>query len=301
MIRSRARLRKIIRDFFERENFLEVDTPILVPYENPDENVKNLKVEFSDFTLKKHLWFLHTSPEFFMKRLLFNESKIFQIVKAFRDEEITPRHSVEFTIVEWYRVGGDYFDGIKETESLVCEAFEGFGVKLRSPFLKLSVDEVFKESVGVSAFDKEAVIELADEDSYEASFNKLLVSKVEPFLSMLSSPVFIYDYPAELSATAKVRGNVAQRFELYIGELEVANGYTERTTYSEYIEKFVLKERAIDIGFLELLKQKSLPPCEGVALGFDRLLMAILSKSDISEVLPFSTQSLLKEVSRWRN
>jgi lysyl-tRNA synthetase class 2 len=308
VLRFRSRALKALRDFFYSQGFLEVETPLLVPYENPDANVKNVKVLFKDFSGKSHRWYLHTSPEFFMKRLLWHGAKrIFQVCKVFRDGEVTDTHNVEFTMVEWYRVNGDYRDGMEETFELVktvleaCEkeefVFKGKRVKPEKP-LYLTVSEAFREFAGVKdVIDEEEVKFLAKEEDYEDGFFKLLVERVEPALSEIDVPVFLYDYPEKFSAMAKVKGNFAERFELYIAGLEVANGYTELTGFEDYRKKFLEKgEKAVDLGFLELLRRQPLPPCEGVALGFDRLLMLTLGAPKIDDVIPFTVKRLTGEL-----
>lgn len=294
-----------IRQTFNKMGYLEVETPVIVPYRNPDPNVENVKATFHDFQGKEHSWFLHTSPEFFMKRLIWHGAeRIFQITKVFRDREITPLHNVEFTMVEWYRTGADYRTGMEETLRLVTSCaktlglkeveFKGKRIKVESPEF-LTVEEAFRKLVGVSPFDKEAVKSLARETDYEMAFLKLLVEKVEPKLAEVPHPVVLYDYPSKFGAFSKRRGKVAERFELYIGGVEIANGYTEMTEYEEYKREMEKKERSLDLGFLNLLKEKPLPHCEGVALGLDRLIMVLTGKEKILEVIPFTVEELLKE------
>ena len=266
-VTARSKLKKLLSSYFESMGFTEVDTPILVPYCNPDSNVENLKVTFKDFKGKEFNWFLHTSPELSMKRLLWHGlERIYSICKVFRDSEVTPLHSVEFTMVEWYRVGEDYFKGMEETEELVRAACCEFGVRELSfrgkraslaKFEKLEVEEAFKEFAGIKDFwDKDELKEAAREESYEDAFHKLLVSKVEPKLAELGVPVFLYNFPKELSALSKVRGKKAERFELYVLGVELANGYTELTKYEEYLEKLSRKGCSLDRGFLSLLKER---------------------------------------------
>ncbi|SNR67153.1 amino acid--tRNA ligase-related protein [Desulfurobacterium atlanticum] len=298
-----------IRSFFKEEGFIEVDTPFIVPYENPDDNVENVKVLFSDFKGKEFLFFLHTSPEFFMKRLIwYGFDRIFQIARVFRNQEIGDSHNLEFTMVEWYRAGKDYTCGMDETERMVKHCFSkaetlGFkiDVDLTGSFLKLTVDEVFREFADVKdVLDEEEVKKVAGREVYEDAFFFLLVDKIEPALSQIKKPLFLYDFPEKFSAMAKVKDRKAERFELYIKGIEIANGYTELVGYKDYLEKFDKKgKRAVDKGFLKLLKNKPLPDCEGVALGFDRLLMAIKG-GKISDVIPFTTDELIREVEDWK-
>jgi len=301
-------LKERIREFFKSEGFTEVETPTLTPYCNPDDNVENAEVTFKDFSGKEHCWFLHTSPEFFMKRLIwFGAERIFQIGKVFRSGEITPLHQVEFTMVEWYRVGEDFRKGMEETERIVREGAKEFGVRevvyrgrrvSLERFERLTVEEAFREFAGVNPFDREEVKRVAGEEDYETAFFKLLVERVEPGIGELPHPVFLYGYPEEFSAMAVVKEGVAERFELFIAGVEVANGYTELSDYESYLKKFRKKGKcAVDRGFLKLLKEKPLPECEGVALGFDRLLMLLTGKESLEEVIPFPTSRLIRESS----
>jgi lysyl-tRNA synthetase class 2 len=305
---ARNRLKERIRELFKREGFTEVETPLLTPYCNPDDNVENAEALFRDFQGREHRWFLHTSPEFFMKRLIWlGAERIFQIGKVFRSGEITPLHQVEFTMVEWYRVREDFRKGMEESERIVREGAEEFGVseivyrgkrvKLEK-FERLTVEEAFREFAEVNPFDREEVKRVAGENDYETAFFKLLVERVEPGIGELLNPVFLYGYPEEFSAMAVVKEGVAERFELFIAGVEIANGYTELPDYESYLKKFKKKgECAVDKGFLELLKKKPLPECEGVALGFDRLLMLLTGKERIEEVIPFPTSRLIRESS----
>lgn len=305
ILNLRSRILKNVREIFNRWNYTEVETPIMVPYRNPDSNVENVKTLFHDFQGREKRWFLHTSPEFFMKRLIwYGAERIFQITKVFRDGEITELHNVEFTMLEWYRTGENYRKGMEETISLITKCGEALGVKevevkgrridLSTPVF-LSVEEAFLEFSGVSPFEKDELKKLAKEEEYETAFFKVLVEKVEPGIGELPGPVVLYDYPKEFGAFSKRRGEVAERFEVYVGGVEIANGYTEMTEYEEYIQEMDKKEGGLDRGFLELLKEKPLPPCEGVALGVDRLIMVLSGKEKISDVIPFSIETLLKE------
>jgi len=146
--------------------------------------------------------------------------------------------------------------------------------------------------------DEEEVKRRAGRETYEEAFFQLLVERVEPELKKFKNPLFVYGYPPPFSAMAKVRDGRAERFELYIGGVEIANGYTELTKEEEYREKFLKAGScAVDRGFLELLKKRELPECEGVALGFDRLIMVLLGKREIGDVIPFPTSLLIRETS----
>ncbi len=305
VLRLRGRVLKHIRDFFYSKGFLEVETPILVPYENPDLNVKNVEVNFSDFSGRSHNWFLHTSPELFMKRVVHSGvERCFQICRVFRDGEVTDHHSVEFTMVEWYRVGADFRGGMEETEELVKSSFEAAGRRFATfrgrsadvvrDFERVKVEDAFREFAGVDIFDREEVVKVSGSKSYSEGFFKLLVENVEPSIAAFGRGVFLYGYPEEFSALSMVKDGVAERFELYICGLELSNGYTELTSASDYRSAFERKGgRALDEGFLNLLEVSDLPECEGVSLGFDRLVM-LITGMDINSVSPFSTYNLIR-------
>ncbi|WP_457754831.1 amino acid--tRNA ligase-related protein [Thermovibrio ammonificans] len=294
---KRAKALEAVRRFFSFRSFVEVETPNLVPYKNPDDNVENVRATFSDWRGRRFDWYLHTSPEFFMKRLLWHGmERIFQVCKVYRDGETGPLHSVEFTMVEWYRVGADYRAGMEETLSLINEVAKALEASPFSEPVYLTVEEAYKEFAGVELSNRELVAERFGSGSFEEAFFRLLVEKVEPALSGFDSPVVLYDYPEEFSAVAKVEGGTARRFEVYLKGVEIANGYTELTTYSEYKRVFSKKGGAEDYGLLKLLEERPLPPCEGVALGFDRLVMVLTGSSCLKEVMPFSTLSLLEEL-----
>ncbi len=307
-LKERSDLLKAVRSYFTDSGFIEVQTPELVPYENPDSNVANVGVEFKDFSGKPFSWFLHTSPEFFMKRLLWKGvERCFQVCKVFRNGEVTRLHNIEFTMVEWYRTGGSYLNGMEEVKEILEISLETLRRRFflfdekkvyLSNFEIFTVDEAFRRFASVSdVLDREEVCFLAGEEDYETAFHKILVERVEPALSRVDVPVILKDYPPEFSAMAKSNGKWAERFELYIAGVEIANGYSELTDYESYLEKFTEKGvRAVDYGFLELLREKPLPECEGVALGFDRLLMLTVGASSVHDVIPFSTSSLIREV-----
>ncbi len=297
LLKQRSLLKNSVREFFKSLGYLEVDTPILSPYENPDDNVENVKASFCDFGQRAFNWFLQTSPEFFMKRLIWQGAeRIFQICKVFRNGEVGKLHSVEFTMVEWYRRGCNYEAGMEETVELIKFCGKRFGIKFGS-LETLTVDEAFREIVGVSVFDESSLKEAAGENSYETAFFKLLVDRIEPALAKIAEIVVLKDYPKKFGAFAKENGKVAERFEVYVRGIEIANGYSELTKYEEYREKFERLGKKVDGKFLELLKKKPLPECQGVALGFDRLLMVLTGRNNIKEVIPFATQELIEESS----
>ncbi len=278
-----------IRAFFLANNVLEVETPILSQAGVCDPHLKNLSTEIND-----KQYYLQTSPEFAMKRLLCAGSgDIFQISKAFRDDEQGRLHNPEFTMIEWYRIGFDYFQLMNDVEDLVSNLI---GIK---DFQRITYQEAFLQTVGVDPFsaDHNQLGKIAGNISGKTTKNDLLdLIMGMKVLPALKDAVFIYDYPADQAAMAKTRSNIAERFELIINGVELANGYTELTDPIEQQQRFDNENKQREAMGMEtmqvdqhLLKAMSegLPECAGVALGFDRLLMLIMNKQSLSEVMSF--------------
>lgn len=299
MLRRRAKLLGRLRTFFDSRGFVEVETPLLSHDIVVDRHLDPLSVTlFADpreVEVGPKLW-LQTSPEFAMKRLLVAENgpgndgldSIYQITRAFRGSEVGRLHNPEFTMVEWYRLGDDYTAGMQLLADL-AEEMLGQGpperLTYREAFLKFAVVDPFS-SPSDTSLDGDLALDL------------LLTQKVEPHLGQ-GRPTILYDYPASQSALARVREGsppVSERFELYAGGMELANGY------HELLDPAVLRQRNAQNNLLrqadgkQTLPQESrllaamnhgLPACSGCALGFDRLVMAITGATDIREVLAF--------------
>jgi len=298
-LKFRAATMAAIRVFFANRNMLEVELPVLGSHTVTDPNLESLVVAMGDSRL-----FLQTSPEYFMKRLLAAGSgAIYSLGKAFRKDERGRNHNPEFTLLEWYRPGLDERElanevialvehlqpGIKSTSSRYDELFEAFcGVNPH----RASVAEL-------KALAKQRLnIDWPDEHR-SVWLDVLFTHLVEPELGGRLQLVF--DFPACQSALAQTYCNpqgdtVARRFELYWCGLELANGYFELTDASEQRRRFdddcALREELgreyvqADENLLKALEE-GLPPCAGVALGVDRLLMCLQGKTDISDVVSF--------------
>jgi lysyl-tRNA synthetase class 2 len=289
-LERRALIYDVIRTFFCSEGFLEVETPLLVPTVAPEKYI-------TPFTVNG--WFLSTSPEMHMKRLLAAGcSKIFQICHCFRRSERGRLHNPEFTMLEWYRVGADYMQIIQDTERLVLTLanrlrlgttihYQGAEIDLVSPWPRITVREAFLNSAGWDPFEH------LDEERFDID----LVEKVVPNFAA-NRPTVLMDYPVAMASLARVRPGslpLAERAEVFIGGLELANAYSELTDAAEQERRFkqeteileregkrgiVMPER-----FLESLS--SLPECGGIALGIDRLVMLFCDAASIDEVIAF--------------
>lgn len=274
-----------------------METPLLSVAGNTDPNIESL-------TITEPFGYLQTSPEFAMKRLLANASgSIYQICKAFRKGESGRRHRVEFTLLEWYRVGFDYHQLMADVVSLLQPLLGGRTV------VKVSYSELFREHLAINPHQLEKS-ELADlaksrvgykagrDDSRDTLLELLISHLIEPRLDP-DVLTFVYDYPASQCALAQiiedVEGHsVACRFELYSGGLELANGYQELTDWQEQQQRFtednrVRRKRGLpqvvaDDQLISALRQ-GMPDCSGVALGLDRLLMLIADADRIDTVV----------------
>lgn len=295
-LQARARMYQQIRQFFLQRNVLEVETPILGAASVTDPYIESLQAGNA---------YLQTSPEYFMKRLLVGGSgDIYQLGKVFRKEEIGRFHHTEFSLLEWYRLDFDQWDLMAELADLI-EQLLGF-----SHFDYLSYQALFQQYLGIDPhtatleqlrFEAQEHINIAmPRASKDDWLNLLLSHLIEPELRK-RGPVFIYDYPPSQAVLAKTStdesGNrVAERFELYIHGLELANGFHELTDAAQQRQRFEhdnqlrqqmgLRPVAIDENLLAAL-ENGLPPCSGVAVGLDRLLMLKLGSKAIDEVLSF--------------
>jgi len=310
-LRSRSQLLGEIRRFFEDREFIHVETPLLSRDTVVDRYIEPIVVDEScvlEGDVDDGQFFLQTSPEFAMKRLLASgATAIYQICKAFRTGESGRRHNPEFTMLEWYRVGDDMDAGMGLLSDFTKHMFGAKQVDQISysdAFVKYanvdpataSIDE-FKSvcksrSVDASSFENET-----DRDMW---LNLIMSEIVEPMLG-ISAPVIVFNFPASQSALAKVcqstNGHeVARRFELYVNGVELANGYHELLDADELERRNqkVNDQRASDgrdglPSQSEMLQamRHGLPECSGVAVGVDRLMMVLLEKESIGDVIAF--------------
>jgi elongation factor P--(R)-beta-lysine ligase len=304
-LRARHDILKAIRAFFYGHGFLEVETAYLMRCPAPDAHIEPLRV----FVAEKGPFFLHTSPEIGMKKLLVEgQGKIFQICKVFRVEELEEVHSTEFTMLEWY-MPGTYKDAMAYTEKLVRSLIEGLGTSdqayFTGPWKKYSLAELCFEKTGINPviLDRQSLFEamrdkqIFDVQSHEAwddLFFKLFIQEVEPCIKA-ETPFFIQDWPVNLSSMAKRKdAHTVERFELYMGGLEIANGYTELFDAQEQHARFLHENEKrsslgkeplpVDTEFLAGLSRVQ-GSFTGVSVGVDRLLMALLGKEAIGDVL----------------
>jgi len=302
LIKLRAETYTKIRQFMAERNILEVETPVLSHATVTDMQLDSFRSEyFSPQSSSGKILYLQTSPEYAMKRLLASGTgAIYQISKVFRNEEQGKLHNPEFTMLEWYQPGYGHHQLMQELELFLnlfamnrCE--------------KISYGEIFLEHTGldVHTCDTNEIKSMAQQHGLSSTVEERSVLLDFIFNYKITStlgntkPMFVYDYPACQCALAKISNStpkVAERFELFINGMEIANGFHELTDTDEQLARFeqdlILRKKEnrpdlpIDHLFLDALKQ-GLPDCAGVAVGIDRLLMAMTGINDIREVLGF--------------
>ena len=300
-----------LRRFFDDREFLHVETPLLSRDTVVDRYIDPVVVQESnvlDGGREKTGFFLQTSPEFAMKRMLASgATSIYQICKAFRKGEAGRRHNPEFTMLEWYRVGDDMNAGIELLREFAMHMFQTAAIETIShsdAFVKFAgVDPLLatvEEFQSVCESNNVDVSSFSGEQDRDVWLNLIMSEIVEPKLGS-PNPMIVFHFPASQSALAKVcttadGHNVAERFELYVGGVELANGYHELLDADELVNRNekVNSQRAADgrdplppqSELLEAMRH-GLPACSGVALGVDRLMMVLLEKQSIGEVIAF--------------
>ncbi|MDP6039922.1 MAG: EF-P lysine aminoacylase EpmA [Candidatus Latescibacteria bacterium] len=316
-LRQRAKIIADIRHFFDQKDFLEIDTPLLVSHPGMEPHLEAFKTSFEN-----HPLYLHTSPEYAMKRLLSaGFERIYQICKAFRHEPAGRMHNPEFTILEWYRAYADYTHIMADTENLIAQLATtlhgspiiqraNHTVDLTPPWERLTVCEALSQYAGISAdpftdparfascAQSKGHTTITDRDTPEDVFFKVFLDGVEQHLGY-KKPTILYDYPTPMAALSKRKAespNISERFEVYIAGVELANAFTELNDPKEQHDRLkneAIQRRAegrpvypIDPHFLAAL-ETGMPPAGGIALGIDRLIMLLVGASSINDVLAF--------------
>jgi len=263
----RAEVLRALRAFFDARGFIEVETAVRIPAPAPEPHID---------CPASGTWFLRASPELQMKKLLAaGLERIYQIGPCFREGERGARHNPEFTMLEWYRAHAGYLEILDDMEALV-----GGILKLPRPFPRLTVRAAYRTWAGWDPFVA------FDQDRFDED----MALKIEPNLP--AGPVFLMDYPPAAASLSKLRGDVAERWELYFNGLELANAFTELTDSAEQRRRFEAaraERRAcgeadypLDDDFLDALR--AMPPAGGVALGVDRLVMCACGVKNIEGV-----------------
>ncbi|MDP0561264.1 MAG: EF-P lysine aminoacylase EpmA [Candidatus Endonucleobacter sp. (ex Gigantidas childressi)] len=312
VLKERAILLRGLRSYFDSQRVMEVETPILSTSATVDVYIDSFHCDFQPIgKLNPQTCYLHTSPEFAMKRLLAAGSgDIYSMEHVFRNGEIGVRHNPEFTLLEWYRIGMDQQRLMDDVASLLRSVSSFKEVK------RCSYGNLFDEHLGINPYTvsdhalrclvRQKVDSRLTECDRNDCLNLLFSTLIEPTLgtgdARILSGVFVYDYPACMSALAKVREDkngdiVSSRFELFVNGVELANGYHELQDSEEQLYRFKSEQRKRESRGLPIYPHDhrlinalvhGMPDCAGVALGIDRLLMLIMNRSEISDVITFN-------------
>ena len=291
----RAQIIQAVRSFFIDNDYLEIETPIRIPAPAPEVHID---AEASGD------WFLHTSPELCMKRLLAaGYPRIFQICRCFRQKERGRMHLPEMTMLEWYGAGNNYFDMMDQCEKMIRFAarragfedylvYQGKSIDLKAPWSRMSVTDAFDRFASVSM--ETAVL--------QDRFDEMMIIDIEPNIGH-KKPLFLYDYPAVGASLARLKpenSSLAERFELYICGMELCNAFTELTDPVEQRIRFENEQKIrsesgkqvypLPEKFLESLQL--MPEASGVALGIDRLVMLFANTKSIDDVVAFTPEEL---------
>jgi len=315
---ARNRISAAFRAWFGAKNFMEVETAILQASPGNEAHLHAFATELVSPDASKARLYLHTSPEFAAKKLLAaGEKRLFTFARVFRNRERGALHHPEFTMLEWYRADESYGVLIDDCAALLAAAAEAAGTKSVSfrgraadPFAapeRLTVAEAFRRYADIDLLatldDREALaaaakgqgVRVADDDTWADVFSRILVERIEPNLG-IGRAAILDEYPVSEAALARPTAHdrqVAERFELYVCGVEVANAFGELTDPAEQRRRFesemAEKERIhgerypLDEDFLAALGQ--MPPASGIALGFDRLVMLATGAQRIEQVL----------------
>ncbi len=289
----RAVVHRSIRRFFEERDFVEVETPAIVPSPGLDVHLAAFEVRNSN---GKQAGWLATSPEYQMKRLLSaGAERIFQLGRSYRADEHGRHHEREFTMLEWYRAESTSDDVIRDTEELVAfvaNALDQPAPEVQPPWQRLTVDEALQFHANVAL---DAVIH--DEER----FFRVWAEEVQPRLGN-ERPVIVTDWPSSMASLARLKPNgMADRFEAFFQGVELCNGFGELTDAAEQRRRFERDQAErqaagapvypIDERFLDDL-ERGMPESGGNALGVDRLLMLLLGADSIQAVMPFPEERL---------
>jgi lysyl-tRNA synthetase class 2 len=323
-LEARARMLGAVRDFFAASGYLEVDTPALQVSPGLEPHLKAFATVLHDPGGGARPRYLHTSPEFAMKKLVAGGlPRIWQLAHVYRDGERSATHHPEFAMLEWYRAGASYRDLMAECETLLravqaaagCAAlrWRGRAADARLPWQRLTIAEAFERHTGIdllstapeparpdaallTAAAARSGIAAHPGDDWEALFFRIFLERIEPNLG-IGAPTILHDYPLALAALSRPKPDdprLAERFELYVCGLELANAFGELTDPAEQRRRFAADQARklalygetypIDEDFLAALDH-GLPQCAGIALGFDRLVMLATGAEHIEEVL----------------
>lgn len=314
----REKVLRTVRSFFENEKFHEIETPIIISHPPAESYLDVFETTLLDRKRRKTAAYLSTSPEVPLKKLMVaGLGNCYSITRSFRNMETQSKlHNPEFTILEWYRIGADYFDIMTDCEKLLrfiagadTLTYLGQRIDLSAPWERITVAEAFKKYTAVNFDDfldfeeakkivKHKGYTVEEGTTWEQLYNQIFLNEVEPRLGR-RKPTFVYEFPAAVAALAKKKESdprFAERFECYIAGLELGDAYSELTDPVEQEDRFKNELQEIkrlgktaydyDHDFIDALKV-GLPKCSGIAVGVDRLIMLLADVTDIADTLFF--------------
>jgi len=306
-----------IREFFWAQDFVEVETPHIVPSPGQDPYIQPMRVDFKEDKKRKHTGYLHTSPEYSMKKMLAGGfGNIFSLGKVYRDvEPFDSQHNPEFTMLEWYRVDADMFDIMDDVEKLLQRLASSFNLPVAN-IQRMHMRDVWKKYTG---FDLDTMLTTKamygactklghapkQDEAYENLFYTIFVTHIEPELSKLDGMTIVHHYPAQMAALSRLSQHdprYAERFEVYGGGFELANAFSELTDAGEQLSRLQKEQKErreagvetydIDMEFIEAVER--MPKSAGIALGVDRLVMYLLGCKDVDDVLVLPASTLFE-------
>jgi lysyl-tRNA synthetase class 2 len=285
---TRARMVRAVREFLDHEGFIEVETPVL----QPQYGGALARPFTTHFNVLDRDFYLRIATELYLKRLIVGGlERVYELGKDFRNEGLSPKHNPEFTMVEWYEAYADYLGVADRFERLMSS------LGIAGPWRREKVVEAIKDRTGIDVMahhDRDALagqmrsagIEVPEQDSWAALVDELVSKQVEP---SLTEPTLLLDYPVELSPFAKSHRSepgLVERFEAYVGGMEIANAFTELNDPDEQRARFEAAGQPADEAFLYALEH-GMPPTGGIGIGIDRLVMALTGQRSIREVVLF--------------
>lgn len=320
VLETRSHLVRSIREFFWSRDFFEVETPTILRLPGQEPYLSPMKISIHNEVGKEYNGYLHTSPEYTLKKMLAaGFDKIFSLGKVFRDHEsFGGTHNPEFTMIEWYRANADFYAIMDDVEGLFhfLQATLKHNVpNLKLDFERLHMRDAWRKYANVSLdeyLDREKMFELCqqkgytpkNDELYDDLFYRIFLNEVEPHLGK-ERPVILHHYPAPMAALSRLSPTdpqYAERFEVYIAGIELANCFGELTDPEEQLVR-LQRDREnrirlgrdvfdIDMEFIEALK--TMPPSAGIALGIDRLVQLFASCGDIDDVLVLPASKLFE-------
>lgn len=313
LLQVRADIIRDIRKFFWNKGFREVETPLLLRLPGQEPYLSPIKLSALDDRGITHDGYLHTSPEYTMKKMLASGfENIFSICKTFRNKEsFGGTHNTEFTMIEWYRVGKTMYQLMDDIENLFAFLIERlddeYSTLSNIQFQRISMKELWQNTIDIDldyyltqpsiyGLCRKKKYNVKKDESYEDLFYRIFLNEIEPKFHVLNSALIIYNYPAPMAALAKLSNTkigYAERFEVYVNNMEIANAFTELTDRDEQLRRLQEEQELrrkmkkdiydIDMNFVEAVGK--MPECAGIALGVDRLIQVLLKIENIDDIL----------------